>query len=118
MNPTAAPPSPHIAVIGGGPAGLMAAETMAGAGLSVTVFERMPSPARKFLMAGRGGLNITHSEPMATFRSRYGTAAGWMEQPLAAFTPEALRDWCAALGQETFIGSSGRVFPKAMKASP
>lgn len=118
MSPAAAPPSPHIAVIGGGPAGLMAAETMAGAGLSVTVFERMPSPARKFLMAGRGGLNITHSEPMATFRSRYGTAAGWMEQPLAAFTPEALRDWCAAFGQETFIGSSGRVFPKAMKASP
>lgn len=118
MSPPTAASTPAIAVIGGGPAGLMAAETMAKAGLAVTVFERMPSPARKFLMAGRGGLNITHSEPIETFRSRYGTAAGWLEPYLAAFTPEQLRDWCLDLGQETYIGSSGRVFPKAMKASP
>lgn len=118
MSPPTAASTPAIAVIGGGPAGLMAAETMAKAGFAVTVFERMPSPARKFLMAGRGGLNITHSEPIETFRSRYGTAAGWLEPYLAAFTPEQLRDWCLDLGQETYIGSSGRVFPKAMKASP
>jgi uncharacterized flavoprotein (TIGR03862 family) len=109
---------PRVAVIGGGPAGLMAAEVIAKAGLSVTVFERMPSVGRKLLMAGRGGLNITHSEPIEQFRSRYGAAAAWMSPLLDAFPPAALRAWCDDLGQETFVGSSGRVFPRAMKASP
>ena len=108
----------RAAVIGGGPAGLMAAEVMAEAGVAVTVFERMPSVGRKLLMAGRGGLNITHSEAPAPFLARYGLAADWMAPWLAAFPPAAARDWCAGLGQPTFIGSSGRVFPTAMKASP
>jgi uncharacterized flavoprotein (TIGR03862 family) len=107
-----------VAVIGGGPAGLMAAETMATGGLAVTVFERMPSMGRKLLMAGRGGLNITHSEPEPRFGARYGEAAAWMAPYLAGFSPADLREWCEGLGQPTFIGSSGRVFPKAMKASP
>ncbi len=96
----------------------MAAETIAAAGVAVTVFERMPSLARKFLMAGRGGLNITHSEPAGAFGARYGAAEGWLAPYLAAFPPAALRDWCEGLGQPTFVGSSGRVFPTAMKASP
>ncbi len=108
----------RVAVIGGGPAGLMAAEVIARAGMAVTVFERMPSVGRKLLMAGRGGLNLTHSEPADLFRARYGAAADWMAPLLAAFPPRALTDWCEALGQPTFIGSSGRVFPRAMKASP
>jgi hypothetical protein len=111
--------SPYrVAVIGGGPAGLMAAEVMAQNGLAVTVFDRMPSLGRKLLMAGRGGLNITHSEPMARFLPRYGEAADWMAPWLAAFPPEEVREWCAGLGQPTFVGSSGRIFPTAMKASP
>ena len=96
----------------------MAAEVMAQGGLAVTVFERMPSLGRKLLMAGRGGLNITHSEPMARFLTRYGEDAEWIAPWLAAFPPEALREWCTGLGQPTFVGSSGRVFPTAMKASP
>ncbi len=112
------PSSQPVAVIGGGPAGLFAAETMAQAGLRVQVFDRMPSLGRKLLMAGRGGLNITHSEPLERFRQRYGEAAAWLTPHLDAFPPAALRAWCEALGQETFVGSSGRVFPKAMKASP
>jgi len=96
----------------------MAAETMAASGLSVTVFERMPSLGRKFLMAGRGGLNITHAEPITPFLRRYGEAAGWMAPYIEAFSPEALRAWCDGLGQPTYVGSSGRVFPTAMKASP
>ena len=96
----------------------MAAEVLAQAGFAVTVFERMPTPGRKLLMAGRGGLNITHSEPLPRFLTRYGPAADWLAPHLAAFPPSALRDWCAALGQPTFIGSSGRVFPTGMKASP
>jgi uncharacterized flavoprotein (TIGR03862 family) len=114
--------SPHfsraVAVIGGGPAGLMAAQTMAEAGLQVTLFERMPSVGRKLLMAGRGGLNLTHSETLERFVARYGAAAPWMEKLLAQFPPQALIEWCEGLGQPTFVGSSGRVFPKTMKASP
>ena len=107
----------HIAVIGAGPSGLMAAEILATAGHAVTVYDRMPSPGRKFLMAGRGGLNLTHSEPLDTFLSRYGAAAEWLAPSIRAFPPEALRAWCEGLGQETFVGSSGRVFPRSMKAA-
>lgn len=106
------------AIIGAGPAGLMAAEILAGAGISVTVFERKPSPARKFLMAGRGGLNLTHSEDINDFIKRYGDAAAWLAPHIKAFTPSDLRAWCEGLGEETFVGSSGRVFPKSFKASP
>jgi uncharacterized flavoprotein (TIGR03862 family) len=109
---------PDIAIIGAGPAGLIAAERLAGAGHRVTIYERMASPARKFLLAGRGGLNLTHSEPFDAFLRRYREASGWLEQALRAFPPQALRDWADGLGAETFIGSSGRVFPRAMKASP
>ncbi len=108
----------NIAIIGGGPAGLMAAETIARAGVAVTIYERMPSVGRKLLMAGRGGLNLTHSEPVTRFPARYGGAADWMEALLTAFPPSALIAWCEGLGQQTFVGSSGRVFPRAMKASP
>lgn len=107
-----------IAIIGGGPAGLMAAEVAARAGATVTVYDRMPTVGRKFLLAGRGGLNLTHSEDLASFLARYGTAAPRLSAAIEAFPPPALRAWCEALGQPTFIGSSGRVFPVAMKASP
>lgn len=105
-------------VIGGGPAGLMAAEVMARAGVAVTVYERMPSPGRKFLLAGHGGLNLTHSEDRARFVSRYGGSAAKIAPMLEAFGPEDLRAWCADLGEETFVGSSGRVFPQAFRATP
>ena len=107
-----------VAVIGGGPAGLIAAETLSAAGCAVAVYERMPTFGRKLLMAGRGGLNLTHSESFERFVPRYGAAAARLEPYLQAFPPQALIAWAAGLGQETFIGSSGRVFPKAMKASP
>ena len=107
-----------IAVIGAGPAGLMAAEVLAEGGAHVTVYDAMPSTARKFLMAGRGGLNLTHSEELTTFLSRYREAAPFLGAAIRAFPPQRLRDWCEALGEPTFVGSSGRVFPKAMKASP
>lgn len=107
-----------VAVIGGGPAGLMAAETAAAAGASVMVYERMPSLGRKLLMAGRGGLNLTHSEPLPGFLARYGEAQGRIAPHVEAFSPGALRAWAEALGQPTFAGPSGRVFPEAMKASP
>ncbi|WP_315784966.1 MULTISPECIES: TIGR03862 family flavoprotein [unclassified Bradyrhizobium] len=110
--------SKQIAVIGAGPAGLMAAEVLAEGGASVTVYDAMPSVARKFLMAGRGGLNLTHSEELAAFLSRYREAAPWLVPAIQAFSPQQLREWCEALGQPTFVGSSGRVFPVAMKASP
>ena len=108
----------EVHVIGAGPAGLMAAERLAQAGLSVVVHERMPSVARKFLMAGRGGLNLTHSEPLDRFLTRYGSAQAPVARWIDAFTPADLTAWVEGLGQPTFIGSSGRVFPRAMKTSP
>ena len=105
-------------MIGAGPAGLMAAETLSGAGLRVTVYERMPSAGRKLLLAGRGGLNLTHTEERAPFLARYGSAAPWLTPVIDAFPATALRAWAEGLGQTTFVGSSGRVFPTAMKASP
>jgi uncharacterized flavoprotein (TIGR03862 family) len=108
----------HVAVIGAGPAGLMAAEVLAQGGATVTVYDAMPSAGRKFLMAGRGGLNLTHSEPLPKFLKRYGNARPALAAAISAFAPDGLREWSEALGQPTFIGSSGRVFPKAFKASP
>jgi hypothetical protein len=105
-------------VIGGGPAGLMAAEVLARAGVSVTVHERMPSPGRKFLLAGHGGLNLTHSEDRERFVARYGRSADKIAPMLEVFGPEDLREWCADLGEPTFVGSSGRVFPQAFRATP
>ena len=110
--------SPRVAVIGAGPAGLMAAEVLVGGGARVTVFDRMPTPGRKFLMAGRGGLNITHGEAMDRFLPRYGAGGALVAPALAGFGPDALRRWCAALGEETAVGTSGRVFPRSFKASP
>ncbi len=107
-----------IAIIGGGPSGLMAAEMLSAAGLSVTVYERMPSPGRKFQLAGIGGLNLTHGENLERFLTRYGMGADAVCRAVSAFPPAALRDWAAGLGQESFVGSSGRVFPKAFKATP
>jgi hypothetical protein len=107
-----------IAIVGAGPAGLIAAEKLAGAGHRIAIYERMASPARKFLLAGRGGLNLTHSEPLDAFLDRYGEARAWLEPAIRAFPPQALRDWADGLGAQSFTGSSGRVFPKAMKASP
>ena len=106
------------AVIGAGPAGLMAAEVLMQAGHAVTVFDQMPSVGRKLLMAGRGGLNLTHAEPLPLLLSRYGAARAWLEPIIMAFPPEALIEWCNGFGQPTFAGSSGRIFPTAMKASP
>jgi uncharacterized flavoprotein (TIGR03862 family) len=115
MSPS---PESRVAIIGAGPAGLMAAEVLAEAGAAVTVYDAMPSAGRKLLMAGRGGLNLTHSEPLASFLMRYGPASAQLALAIEAFTPDALRDWSEALGQPTFVGSSGRVFPEAFKASP
>jgi len=108
----------EVAVIGGGPAGLMAAEVLARGGAGVTVYDRMPSVGRKFLLAGRGGLNLTHSDDFEHFLARYGDAEARLRPAIQALSPTHVRAWCEALGQETFVGSSGRVFPKAMKASP
>lgn len=105
-------------MIGGGPAGLMAAETAAAAGLAVAVYDTMPSVGRKFLMAGKGGLNLTHAEPAASFAARYGARRAHIEPWLAAFGPQALRAWTHGLGIDTFVGSSQRVFPAHMKAAP
>jgi len=107
-----------VDIIGAGPAGLMAAEVLSEGGATVRIIDHMASPARKFLMAGRGGLNLTHSEPLDRFLDRYGEARGFLEPAIRAFPPEALIAWCNCLGIETFVGSSGRVFPKTMKASP
>jgi uncharacterized flavoprotein (TIGR03862 family) len=111
-------PQFQVAVVGGGPAGLMGAEVLAEGGAAVTVWERMPTLGRKFLLAGRGGLNLTHSEPLPKLLGRYGEAEGRLRGAIGAFPPERLRAWCETLGQPTFIGSSGRVFPVAIKASP
>jgi uncharacterized flavoprotein (TIGR03862 family) len=107
-----------IAVIGGGPAGLMAAETAVAGGAQVELYDAMPSVGRKFLLAGKGGLNLTHAEPIETFLTRYGTRRTQIAPLVAAFGPEALRDWALTLGIETFVGSSGRVFPTDLKAAP
>jgi uncharacterized flavoprotein (TIGR03862 family) len=110
--------APSVTVVGAGPAGLMAAEVLATAGVKVIVHERMPSPARKLLLAGRGGLNLTHSEDQEAFLGRYGDRAEVVSDWLDAFSPDDLTTWVEGLGQPTFVGSSGRVFPRAMKASP
>lgn len=110
---------PRVVIVGGGPAGLMAAEVLSALpGLAVDVYDAMPSVGRKFLMAGKGGMNITHSEPLPDFVGRYGARAGQLAPWLAAFSPTALRDWIHSLGIDTFVGTSGRVFPTEMKAAP
>ncbi|MBD0414154.1 TIGR03862 family flavoprotein [Oryzicola mucosus] len=111
-------PARDIAIIGGGPAGLAAAEMLSAAGHAVTVYEAMPTPGRKFLLAGKSGLNITHSEDFALFASRFGESEPHLRPALETFTPSHVRDWAASLGTETFVGTSGRVFPTVMKASP
>jgi uncharacterized flavoprotein (TIGR03862 family) len=108
----------NVRVVGTGPAGLAAAEVLGAAGVSVTLIDHHQSPARKFLLAGRGGLNLTHSEPLEKLLSSYGNARPHLEPMIRAFTPDDLRSWCHGLGIETFVGSSGRVFPKQLKASP
>jgi uncharacterized flavoprotein (TIGR03862 family) len=113
-----APSSAHVAVIGGGPAGLRAAETLLQAGLRVTLFDSRPSVGRKFLMAGKSGLNLTHAEPLDDFVGRYGAAQSRLEPLVRALPPEVLRAWALDLGVTTFTGSSGRVFPDGMKAAP
>jgi hypothetical protein len=117
-DPPQAAPRPEIAVIGAGPAGLMAAEVLAQGGATVRIYDGMAAPGRKFLLAGRGGLNLTHSEDFGTFLTRYGAAATHLRPALEALAPQALRDWCAALGERTLVGTSGRVFPASFKASP
>jgi uncharacterized flavoprotein (TIGR03862 family) len=107
-----------VAVIGGGPAGLMAAEVLAQQGVRVELYDAMPSVGRKFLMAGKGGMNITHAEPLEKLLSRYGARRAQLEPVVNAFSPQALREWMQGLGIESFVGSSGRVFPKGMKAAP
>ena len=107
-----------VVVVGAGPAGLMAAETLSAAGVAVVVCDAMPSAGRKFLLAGKGGLNLTHAEPAERFLTRYGDRAGQLRPMLAYFGAQQVRDWAAGLGVETFVGSSGRVFPSDMKAAP
>ena len=107
-----------IAIIGGGPSGLMAADILSGNGCNVTIYERKSTFGRKFLMAGRGGLNITHSENSFDFIKKYGVNANIFKTILDHFSPKDVRDWCEKLGEKTFIGSSGRVFPRSFKASP
>ena len=117
--PQAVPTVPlQVAIVGGGPAGLMAAEVLLQAGAQVDLYDAMPSVGRKFLLAGKGGLNLTHSEPLDAFTARYAGRADAVAPWLAALPPQALRDWAAGLGIATFIGSSGRVFPSEMKAAP
>lgn len=108
----------QIAIIGGGPAGLMAAEVLSSHGHAVTVYDSMPTFGRKFLLAGKSGLNITHSEDYARFVTRFGPSSARLREALDAFTPDDARAWAAGLGTQTFVGTSGRVFPAVMKASP
>lgn len=110
--------TPRVAVIGGGPAGLMAAQTLAQGGARVDLYDAMPSVGRKFLLAGRGGMNITHAEPFDDFVTRYGAAGAALLPQLQAFGPQQVRDWVHGLGVDTFVGTSGRVFPTDMKAAP
>ncbi|MBD8872730.1 TIGR03862 family flavoprotein [Rhodanobacter sp. DHB23] len=110
--------SPRLAIVGGGPAGLMAAEAACADGIQVDLYDAMGSVGRKFLLAGKGGLNLTHGEPFARFVERYGERRGEVARWLRAFDADALRDWARGLGVETFVGSSGRVFPADMKAAP
>ena len=112
------PAEPSIVVVGAGPAGLMAAQACVNAGAQVAVFDAMPSVGRKFLLAGRGGLNLTHSEPAEAFGSRYGGRRSQLQPMIDSFGPAALRAWAHGLGVDTFVGTSGRVFPREMKAAP
>ena len=107
-----------IAIIGGGPAGLMAAEAASAGGAQVELYDAMASVGRKFLLAGKGGLNLTHSEPFETFLSRYGARRAQIAPLLASFGPDTLRAWVLGFGIHTFVGSSGRVFPADLKAAP
>ena len=118
MTDSANRPAPRVAIIGGGPAGLMAAEVLGLAGVKVDLYDAMPSVGRKFLLAGVGGMNITHSEAKPAFLSRYGQRREEIAQLLAEFDAEALRAWIHGLGIDTFVGTSGRVFPTDMKAAP
>ena len=117
-GPADGPAAAVVAVIGGGPAGLIAAETLAAEdGLEVVLVEATAAPGRKLLLAGRGGLNLTHSEPLDVFLTRYGDSAGPIIDAVRRFPPEDLRVWCEGLGEETFVGSSGRVFPRSLRAN-
>jgi len=107
-----------VAIIGGGPAGLMAAEATVTGGAEVNLYDAMPSVGRKFLLAGKGGLNLTHSEPFEQFLSRYGTRRPEIQSAIRSFPPEAIRAWARNLNVETFVGSSGRVFPSDLRAAP
>lgn len=118
MTTASQPTAPHVAIIGGGPAGLMAAEVLAQGGMHVELFDAMPSVGRKFLLAGVGGMNITHSEPKEAFIGRYGERQGEVAALLHEFDADALRAWIHGLGIDTFVGTSGRVFPSDMKAAP
>ena len=112
------PEGKTAAIVGGGPAGLIAAEVLARAGVAITVYDQMPSLGRKFLMAGRGGLNLTHSEELPLFLARYGDIDPLLRKAIEAFPPAALRAWADSMGAATFVGSSGRVFPETLKTSP
>lgn len=122
MSPVSAPATPadvpEVAIVGGGPAGLMAAEMAAAGGATVHVYDAMPSVGRKFLLAGRGGLNLTHAEPEPRFLTRYAQSQAALTPALSAFGADALRAWAADLGVTTFVGSSQRVFPSDLKAAP